>query len=137
MKSHTKYLLFKTKKRMEFINITEEVKEAIKDSKVKEGLCHVNAMHITSGVYINDAENGLIEDIQEWLERLAPSGKDYKHHMTGEDNGDAHLKRMIIGHEVTIPITNGKADFGPWEEVYYAEFDGKRDKRVIIKIIGE
>lgn len=137
MKSYTKYLLFKTKKRMEFINITEEVNQAIKDSKVKEGLCHVNAMHITSGVYINDAENGLIQDIQEWLEDLAPSRKDYKHHMTGEDNGDAHLKRMIIGHEVTIPITKGKADFGPWEEVYYAEFDGKREKRVVIKIIGE
>lgn len=136
MKSFTKYLLFKTKRRMKFINITEEVCQAIEDSKIKEGFCHVNAMHITSGVYINDAEDGLIQDIQEWLEEIAPFGKDYKHHMTGEDNADSHLKRMIVGHEVTIPITNGKADFGPWEQVYYAEFDGKREKRVIIKIIG-
>lgn len=137
MKTHTKYLLFKTKKRIEFINITEEVFQAIEESEVKEGFCHVNAMHITSGVYINDAEDGLIEDIQEWLEKIAPLGLNYKHHQTGEDNGDAHLKRMIVGHEVTIPITDGKADFGPWEQVYYAEFDGKRDKRVIIKIIGK
>jgi secondary thiamine-phosphate synthase enzyme len=136
MKTYTKYLLFKTKRRMEFINITREVQDAIEESNIKEGLCHVNAMHITSGVYINDAEDGLIQDIQEWLERIAPSGLDYKHHLTGEDNGDAHLKRMIVGHEVTIPITNGKADFGPWEQIYYAEFDGKREKRVIIKIIG-
>jgi len=137
MKVYTKYLWFNTSKKMEFINITSEIEQAIKESNVKEGLCHVNAMHITSGVYINDAEDGLISDIQEWVEKLAPSGLNYKHHLTGEDNGDAHLKRMIVGHEVTIPITSGVADFGPWEQVYYAEFDGQRKKRVIIKIIGE
>lgn len=137
MKAYTKYLYFNTSKRMEFINITQEVNQAITESGVKEGFCHVNAMHITSGVYINDAEQGLIQDIQKWLEKIAPFKKDYKHHMTGEDNADAHLKRMIVGHEVTIPVTNGAADFGPWEEVYYAEFDGQRKKRVIIKIIGK
>jgi len=137
MKIYTKYLYINTKKKMEFINITQEIELAIRESKIKEGLCHVNAMHITSGVYINDAEDGLISDIQEWVEKLAPFGLNYKHHQTGEDNGDAHLKRMIVGHEVTIPITKSQADFGPWEQVYYAEFDGQRKKRVIIKIIGE
>ncbi len=137
MKIYTKYLYINTQKKMEFINITQEIELAIRESKIKEGLCHVNAMHITSGVYINDAEDGLISDIQEWVEKLAPFGLNYKHHQTGEDNGDAHLKRMIVGHEVTIPITKSQADFGPWEQVYYAEFDGQRKKRVIIKIIGE
>ena len=137
MKIYIKYLYLNTKKKMEFINITQEIELAIRESKIKEGLCHVNAMHITSGVYINDAEDGLISDIQEWVEKLAPFGLNYKHHQTGEDNGDAHLKRMIVGHEVTIPITKSQADFGPWEQVYYAEFDGQRKKRVIIKIIGE
>ncbi len=137
MKSYTKYLWFDTKNKVEFINITSKVEDAIFESGVKEGLCHINAMHITAGVYINDAEDGLIKDIQEWLEKLAPFNPDYKHHRTGETNGDAHLKRMIIGHEVTVPITNGRPDFGPWEQVFYAEFDGQRRKRVIIKIIGE
>ena len=126
-----------TAERMEFINITDKVIDAIIKSGVKEGLCHVNAMHITSGVYINDAESGLISDIQKWVEKLAPFGLDYKHHQTGEDNADAHLKRMLVGHEVTIPITNARPDFGPWEQVYYAEFDGRRKKRIIIKILGE
>jgi secondary thiamine-phosphate synthase enzyme len=137
MKTHTEYLWFNTEKRTQFINITDKVQKAITNSGIKEGLCHVNAMHITSGVYINDAESGLISDIQEWVEKLAPGGLDYQHHQTGEDNADAHLKRMIIGHEVTIPVTEGKADFGPWEQVYYAEFDGQRKKRIIIKTIGE
>ncbi len=137
METHTKYLWMNTPKKMQFVNITNEVETAIEESGVKEGLCHVNAMHITAGIYINDAESGLISDIQKWVEKLAPYGLDYKHHQTGEDNADAHLKRMIVGHEVTIPITKGQADFGPWEQVYYAEFDGQRKKRVIIKIIGE
>lgn len=137
MKVFTKYLFFNTKNRIDFLNITREVDLALKESNITEGLCHVNAMHITSGVYINDAEDGLIEDIKVWLEKLAPSGLNYKHHMTGEDNADAHLKRMIVGHEVTIPITKGSLDFGPWEQIYYAEFDGQRKKRVVLKIIGK
>ena len=137
MKSHTEYLWFNTSKRREYINITDEVETALKKSGIKEGMALVSAMHITAGVYLNDAENGLIQDIDEWLEGLAPFKSDYRHHRTGEDNGDAHLKSMLVHHEVIIPVTNGKLDFGPWQQVYYAEFDGRRKKRVIIKIIGE
>jgi len=137
MKSHTEYLWFNTKKQREFINITEEVEKALEKSQIKEGLILVSAMHITAGVYVNDAESGLIADIEEWLEKLAPFRRDYRHHHTGESNGDAHLKNLLIGHEVVVPVTNGKLDFGPWQQVYYAEFDGQRRKRVIVKVIGE
>ena len=137
MKSHTEYLWFNTKKQREFINITEEVEKALEKSEIKEGLILVSAMHITAGVYVNDAESGLIADIEEWLEKLAPFRRDYRHHRTGESNGDAHLKNLLIGHEVVVPVTNGRLDFGPRQQVYYAEFDGQRRKRVIIKVIGE
>ena len=137
MKSFRKYLTFKTEKRREYINITHEVEAALKASDVRDGFIMVSAMHITAAVYVNDAESGLIEDIDEWLETLAPFGKDYRHHRTGEDNGDAHLKNLIMHHQVMLAITDGEIDFGPWQQVYYAEFDGRRRKRVIIKIIGE
>ena len=137
MKSYTDYLTFNTKNRREYINITDEVEDAVEKSAVKEGFVLVSAMHITAGVYINDAENGLIQDIDDWLEEHAPFGPDYRHHRTGEDNGDAHLKNLMIGSQVFLPITKGRIDFGPWQQVYYAEFDGRRKKRVIIKIIGE
>jgi secondary thiamine-phosphate synthase enzyme len=137
MKAYTEYLWFNTKKPREFINITEEVEKALEKSQIKEGLILVSAMHITAGVYVNDAESGLIADIEEWLEKLAPFRRDYRHHRTGESNGDAHLKNLLIGHEVVVPVTNGKLDFGPWQQVYYAEFDGQRRKRVLIKVIGE
>lgn len=137
MKFHTEYLWFNTEKRREYINITREVEKALQKSGIKEGMILVSAMHITAGVYVNDAENGLIADIDEWLERLAPFKEDYRHHRTGEDNGDAHLKNLIVHHQVVIPVTDGRLDFGPWQQVYYAEFDGKRRKRVIIKVMGE
>jgi len=137
MKSLTEYLWFNTKKQREFINITDEVEKALEKSQIKEGLILVSAMHITAGVYVNDAESGLIADIEEWIEKLAPFRRDYRHHHTGESNGDAHLKNLLIGHEVVVPVTNGKLDFGPWQQVYYAEFDGQRRKRVLIKVIGE
>lgn len=137
MKSETKYLTFHTSKRREYINITDEVSSVLDDSGIREGLAFVSAMHITASIYINDAEQGLIEDIDEWLDKLAPYGKDYRHHRTGEDNGDAHLKNLIIGSQVILPVTKGLLDLGPWQQVYYAEFDGRRKKRVIIKIIGE
>jgi secondary thiamine-phosphate synthase enzyme len=137
MKSHTAYLVVNTKNKTEFLNITSKVEEEVLKSGIKEGLCLVNPMHITAAVYVNDAESGLISDFKEWLEKLAPRKPDYKHHMTGEDNADAHLKRTLMGHQVTLAVTNGKLDFGPWEQVYYAEFDGQRQKRIIIKIIGE
>jgi len=138
MKSYTQYLWFNTKDRREFINITPQVEEAVKKSGVKEGLCLINAMHITSSVFINDDESGLHSDFTNWLERLAPYGKDkYLHNLTGEDNADAHLKRTIMGREVVVAITNGKLDFGPWEQIFYGEFDGQRKKRVLIKIVGE
>ena len=137
MKSYTTYLTFNTKKRREYINITGEVEKALKESGFKEGFALVSAMHLTAGVYINDNESGLISDIDEMLEKLAPYRSDYNHHRTGEDNGDAHLKNMLVGHQVLIPITEGKLDFGPWQQVFYAEFDGRRNKRVIIKMIGE
>ncbi|RPH94124.1 YjbQ family protein [candidate division KSB1 bacterium] len=136
MKSHTEYLTFKTVQREEFINITPQVEKAIEKSGVREGMVLVSAMHITAAVYVNDAESGLIEDIREWLKGLAPT-KDYRHHRTGEDNGEAHLKNLILHHQVIVPITNGRADFGPWQQIYYAEFDGRRSKRVILKVMGE
>jgi len=137
MKSYTEYLWFNTEKHRDYILITEQVAEAVKKSGIKEGLCLVSAMHITAAVYVNDNEDGLISDIDEWVEKLAPFRRDYKHHQTGEDNGDAHLKRLLLGHQVILPITGGKLDLGPWESVFYAEFDGQRRKRVIVKIIGE
>ena len=137
MKSYTKYLTFKTEKRRELVRITDTVKEAVEESGVKEGLCLVSAMHLTAAVIIQDDEEGLHEDIWEWLERLAPFREDYKHHLTGEDNGDAHLKNLLVHLQVVLPITNGKLDLGPWQEIFYAEFDGQRPKRVIIKVIGE
>jgi len=132
----TDYLAFNTKKRQEFIRITDEIAEIVKKSAVKEGTVLVSAMHITSGVFVNDWEDGLIHDFQGWLEKLAPSGLDYRHHQTGEDNADAHLKRTIMGHQVILPITDGALDLGPWEQVFYAEFDGQRQKRVIVKVVG-
>lgn len=138
MKSYTEYLWFNTKNKIDFINITRQVEEIVRKSGIKEGLCLVNAMHITASVYINDAESGLISDFKEWLEKLAPTDVDkYKHNLTGEDNAHAHLKRTIMGREVIIAVTNGKLDFGPWEQIYYAEFDGQRKKRVLVKVIGE
>jgi secondary thiamine-phosphate synthase enzyme len=137
MRSETEYLWFETKKRREFVLITDKVAEVVARSKVQEGFCLVSAMHITASVYVNDAEDGLIGDIEEWAEKLAPSGVDYRHHRTGEDNGDAHLKRLLLGHQVLLPITKGALDLGPWEQVYYAELDGQRKKRVIVKVIGE
>ena len=137
MKSLTEYLWFNTKRHREFINITDSVEDVVRRSGIAEGFVLVSAMHITAGVYVNDAEAGLITDIEEWLEQLAPYRSDYRHHATGESNGDAHLKSLLVHHEVIVPITNGKLDFGPWQQVYYAEFDGQRRKRVVVKAIGE
>jgi len=138
MKSHTEYLLFNTKDKYELINITPQVEQALAKSGIKEGLCLVNAMHITSSVFINDDEEGLHQDFLKWLEGLAPYDvKRYKHNLTGEDNADAHLKRTVMGREVVAAVTKGKLDFGPWEQIFYGEFDGQRRKRVLIKIIGE
>lgn len=137
VKSHTKYLTFNTKKRRDYLNITDEVARAVAESGVQEGFALVSAMHVTASVYVNDAEDGLIQDIDEWLEKLAPMRPDYRHHQTGEDNGDAHLKNLLMHHQVLLPITSGELDLGTWQQVYYAEFDGQRRKRVIIKIIGE
>jgi secondary thiamine-phosphate synthase enzyme len=137
MKFKTEYLEFNTRQKREYINITDEVEEVVKASGVREGMVLVSAMHITAGVYVNDAESGLIEDIDEWLEKLAPFNPNYRHHRTGETNGDAHLKSLLIHHEVIVPITNGRLDFGPWQQIYYAEFDGRRRKRLVIKVMGE
>ena len=137
MTIHTEYLWFTTKQRREIVRITDEVAAIVARSRVKEGMVLVSAMHITAAVYVNDWEGGLIHDIQDWLEKLAPSGLDYRHHRTGEDNADAHLKRTIMGHQVLLPITAGALDLGPWEQVFYAEFDGQRRKRVVVKVMGE
>ena len=138
MKSYTRYLWFNTKNRQEFVNITPMVEAALKESKVQEGLCLVNAMHITASVFINDDENGLHEDFSAWLEHIAPYGRSkYKHNLSGEDNADAHLKRTVMGRGVVIAVSAGRLDFGPWEQIFYGEFDGMRKKRVLIKIIGE
>jgi len=133
---HTDYLWFNTRKRQEFIRITDDVAAIVKAGGVSDGTVLVSAMHITSGVYVNDWEEGLINDFQVWLEKLAPSGLDYQHHRTGEDNADAHLKRTIMGHQVMVPITAGQLDLGPWEQIFYAEFDGRRKKRVVVKAMG-
>jgi secondary thiamine-phosphate synthase enzyme len=137
LKAYTKYLTFHTEKRRDFINITDELSTAVAESAIKEGLALVSAMHITASVYINDDEDGLIADIEEWLDKLAPARPDYRHHQTGEDNADAHLKNLLLHHQVLVPITDGRLTLGTWQQIFYAEFDGQRSKRVIIKIIGE
>jgi secondary thiamine-phosphate synthase enzyme len=136
MKVFTDYLFFNTRKRQEFVRITDDIQAIVTKSGVTDGTVLVSAMHITAGVYVNDWEDGLIHDFQEWLEKLAPAGLNYRHHQTGEDNADAHLKRTIIGHQVVLPITNAKLDLGPWEQAFYAEFDGQRKKRVVVKVMG-
>ena len=137
MKAYTEYLTFNTRKERDYINITDQVGEALRKSGVQEGFILVSSMHITSSVYVNDAEDGLIADIDEWLDKLAPHRDDYQHHRTGETNGETHLKNLLMHHQVLVPITAGRMDFGPWQQIYYAEWDGRRKKRVIIKIIGE
>ena len=139
MKSITEYLTFEVKTRRAFVNITPKIRKLVTKSKIKEGLCLVNAMHITASVFINDNESGLLHDYEKWLEHLAPHEptSQYDHNKTGEDNADAHLKRQVMGREIVVAITNGELDFGPWEEIFYGEFDGKRPKRVLVKIIGE
>ena len=136
MRVHTDYLWFETTRKQEFVRMTDEIARIIEASGVVEGTALVSAMHITSGVFVNDWEDGLIHDFQAWLERLAPAGLNYRHHQTGEDNADAHLKRTIMGHQVVLPITRGALDLGPWEQVFYAEFDGQRRKRVVVKVMG-
>lgn len=133
---HTEQLFLNVPKRYALVNLTEHVEAAVARSKVIDGLCFVSAMHITAGVYVNDAESGLLSDIAQWIENLAPYGKDYRHHQTGEDNGDAHLKSYLTNHCLTAPITNGRLDFGTWQQIFYAEFDGQRTKRVLVKILG-
>ena len=139
MKSYTEYLTFNTRTKRDYINITDQVEEIVRKSGIKEGLCLVNAMHITASVHINDDEKGLIHDIDDFLEQLAPHQplSRYRHNRTGEDNGDAHIKRSVLGREVVVAVTNGKLDFGPWEQIFYAEFDGQGPKRVLVKVIGE
>ncbi len=137
MKWATDYLWFETPKPREFINITGRVEDFIAKNNITEGLVLVSAMHITSAVYVNDAEQGLIQDIEEWLEGLAPYRQDYRHHRTGESNGDAHLKNLLMHHQVVVPVTGGRLDLGPWQQIYYAEFDGQRRKRLIVKVMGE
>jgi secondary thiamine-phosphate synthase enzyme len=140
VRSLTRYLTMNVPARMEFVNITERVRAAVRESGVREGLCLVNAMHITASVFINDDEPGLHEDYKAWLERLAPydpSPASYRHNRTGEDNGDAHHKRQVMGREVVVAVTGGALDFGPWEQIFYGEFDGRREKRVLVKVIGE
>ena len=136
MKAYTDYVWFNTKKHREFVNVTDRVADAVRKSGVQEGFVLVSAMHITAAVYVNDAESGLIQDIEEWLQHLAPEGPDYRHHRTGESNGDAHLKSLLMHHQVIVPITEGRLDLGPWQQIYYAEFDGQRRKRVIVKALG-
>jgi secondary thiamine-phosphate synthase enzyme len=137
MKAHTEYLTFCTEHEHEYIHMTPQVEKVVRASGIQEGLALVSAMHITAGVYVNDNEEGLIEDIEKWLETLAPRDPGYKHHQTGEDNGDAHLKSMLVHYQVIVPVTGGRLDLGPWQRVFYAEFDGRRNKRVLIKVIGE
>ncbi|HXF06303.1 MAG TPA: secondary thiamine-phosphate synthase enzyme YjbQ [Blastocatellia bacterium] len=137
MKTHTDYLVFNTRKRREYINITADVERAVRASGITEGMVLVSAMHTTAGVYVNDDEDGLLQDLDAMLETIAPYGRDYRHHETGEDNGDAHLKCLLIHHQVIIPVTGGKLDLGPWQRIFYAEFDGRRRKRVVIKVMGE
>lgn len=137
MKAATEYLWFNTRTKREYINITSRLQEIVKASGVRDGMVLVSAMHITAGVYVNDAEDGLIQDIDEWLEHLAPYKDGYRHHRTGETNGDAHLKSLLVHHEVIVPVTNGALDLGPWQQVYYAEFDGMRRKRLVVKVLGD
>jgi secondary thiamine-phosphate synthase enzyme len=137
MKFHTEYLWFNTKKHREYVNITADVERILQSSGIKEGMILVSAMHITASIYVNDAEQGLIQDIDEWLEKLAPFNPNCRHHRTGETNGDSHLKSLLMHHEVIVPVTGGKLDFGPWQQIYYGEFDGQRRKRVIVKVMGE
>jgi secondary thiamine-phosphate synthase enzyme len=137
VKSETEYLWFETRQKRELVNVTADVEKVVARSGIREGFVLVSAMHITAGVFVNDHEPGLWDDIWEWLQKMAPEGPDYRHHRTGEDNGDAHLKSILVHHEVTVPITEGKLDLGPWQQIFYAEFDGRRRKRVIIKAIGE
>jgi len=137
VKSSTEYLTFNTRKHREYINITASVEDVVKKSGIKEGMVLVSAMHITAGVWINDDEPGILSDIDEWLEKLAPFRENYRHHRTGETNGDSHLKNLLVGHQIILPVTNGKLDLGPWQQVFYAEFDGQRPKRMVIKVIGE
>ncbi len=137
MKSHTEYLTFKTPDHREYVHITPQVEAILNRSGIKDGIVLVSAMHITAGVYVNDLEDGLIEDIDEWLETLAPYKRDYHHHQTGEDNGDSHLKAILVHHQVILPVTKGKLDLGTWQRVFYAEFDGQRGKRVLVKVMGE
>lgn len=137
MKSYTEYLWFNTENRRELVHITETIRKIVNESKVKEGFVLVSAMHITASVYVNDNESGLFEDIWEWLEEIAPFRSDYNHHLTGEDNGDAHLKSLLMHHQVIVPITDGDLDLGPWQSIFYAEFDGQRKKRVVVKVMGE
>jgi secondary thiamine-phosphate synthase enzyme len=137
MKSQTEYITFNTRKHREYVNITEKVQDVVARSGITEGMVLVSAMHITAGVFVNDAESGLLADIDEWLEGLAPYRDDYRHHRTGETNGDAHLKNLLVHHQVILPITKGRLDLGPWQQVYYAEFDGQRPKRLVIKAMGD
>lgn len=137
MKAATEYLWFTTRTKRDYINITTKVQEIVTASGIREGMVLVSAMHITAGVYVNDAEDGLIQDIDEWLEHLAPYRDGYRHHRTGETNGDAHLKSLLVHHQVVVPVTNGALDLGPWQQVYYAEFDGMRRKRLVVKVLGE
>ena len=136
MKIHTEQLHLNTKERIDFVNITSKIQEVVDDSGVKDGIVLVNPMHITASVFINDAESGLIQDFKDWLEKLAPKKFDYHHHQTGEDNGFSHLWRTIMGRETTVAITEGRLDFGTWEQIFYGEFDGRRDKRILVKVIG-
>ncbi len=137
MKTHTEYLTFHTDTHREYVHITPQVESIVRKSEVDDGIVLVSAMHITAGIYVNDLEDGLIEDIDQWLEKLAPFQRDYKHHRTGEDNGDSHLKAILVHHQVILPITKGKLDLGTWQRVFYAEFDGQRNKRVLVKVMGE
>ena len=137
MRAHTEYLWFTTRSARELINITDRSADIVATANVAEGLCLVSAMHITSGIWVNDEEDGLKQDFQQWLDALAPAKPDYLHHRTGEDNADAHLKRTLVHHQVILPITEGRLDLGPWEQIFYAEFDGRRKKRVVVKVLGE
>ncbi len=136
MKAHTEYFVFNTKKKRELVHLTPRLETVLTKSGIQDGMMLVSAMHITAAVFVNDDESGLHEDIWEWLEKVAPFRAEYKHHRTGEDNGDAHLKSMLVHHEVIVPITKGRLDLGPWQQVFYAEFDGQRDKRLIVKVMG-
>ncbi len=136
MRAHTEYLMFHTKERRELVHLTAELESILESAKIEEGFMLVSAMHITAAVFVNDDETGLHNDIWKWLDHLCPDGPNYEHHRTGEDNGHAHLKSILMHHEVTIPVTKGRLDLGPWQRVFYAEFDGQRDKRLIVKVLG-